>query len=80
MTKYYATYFAKDNIRINCLSPGGIFNGQDEKFVAKYNRLTPLGRMGKPNEIVGASLFLASNASSYITGQCLVVDGGWTAW
>lgn len=80
MTKYFATYFAKNNIRINCISPGGIFDGQNKNFVKKYNKLTPLGRMGEPKEIVGASLFLASSTSSYMTGQCLVIDGGWTTW
>jgi NAD(P)-dependent dehydrogenase (short-subunit alcohol dehydrogenase family) len=80
MTKYFATYFAKDNIRVNCMSPGGIFDGQDERFVKNYTKLTPLGRMGEPEDIVGAALFLASDASSYITGHNLVVDGGWTTW
>ncbi|MFC1815078.1 SDR family oxidoreductase, partial [Thermodesulfobacteriota bacterium] len=80
MTKYFATYFSKDNIRVNCISPGGIFDGQDERFVKKYIKLTPLGRMGEPEDIIGASLFLASEASSYITGQNLVIDGGWTTW
>jgi NAD(P)-dependent dehydrogenase (short-subunit alcohol dehydrogenase family) len=80
MTKYFATYFSKDNIRANCISPGGIFDGQDKAFVKKYTKLTPLKRMGEPVDIIGMTLFLASDASAYITGQNLVVDGGWTAW
>lgn len=80
MTRYFATYFAKYGIRINCISPGGIFNKQDERFVKKYSQLVPLGRMGNAEEVTGAVLFLASHSSSYITGHCLMVDGGWTAW
>ena len=81
MTKYFATYFAKDNIRINCISPGGVYDNHDERFVKKYEQLTPLGRMAKSDEIVGSTLFLASEkASSYVTGHCLMVDGGWTTW
>ena len=80
MTKYFASYFAKYNIRVNCISPGGIFNHQNPKFVQKYAQLTPLGRMGQPNELVGVSLLLSSDASSYMTGECILADGGWTAW
>lgn len=80
MTKYFATYFAKYNVRINCICPGGIFNKHDKAFVNNYSRLVPLGRMARPEEIIGGTLFLSSNASSYITGDCLMVDGGWTAW
>ncbi len=80
MTKYFATYFAKYNVRINCICPGGIFNKQNKKFIKKYSQLVPLGRMGNAEEVAGAALFLASDSSSYITGHCLMVDGGWTAW
>lgn len=80
MTKYFATYFAKYNIKVNCISPGGIFNHQDSNFVKRYGEHTPLGKMGKPNDITGVALFLASESSSYITGQNILVDGGWTAW
>ena len=79
-TKYLATYYAKYNIRANVISPGGIFDNQPASFVEKYSRKTPLGRMGYPGEIVGAVIYLASDASSYVTGQNLMVDGGWTAW
>jgi len=79
-TKYLATYYAKYNIRANSISPGGIFDNQPPAFVEKYSHKTPLGRMGNPEDIAGAVVFLASDASSYVTGQNLMVDGGWTAW
>ncbi|OGS04069.1 MAG: hypothetical protein A2251_05290 [Elusimicrobia bacterium RIFOXYA2_FULL_47_53] len=78
-TKYMAAYFAKYNIRANVVSPGGIFNNQHKTFVRNYCAKTPLGRMGKPADIASAVLFLSSDASSYITGQNLIIDGGWTA-
>jgi len=80
MTKYFATYFAKYNVRVNCICPGGIFDSQNEIFVNQYVKQVPLGRMAMANEIVGPALFLASEISSYITGHCLMVDGGLTAW
>jgi NAD(P)-dependent dehydrogenase (short-subunit alcohol dehydrogenase family) len=80
LTKYIAVYFGADSIRANVISPGGIYDNQALSFVEKYSRKTPLGRMGKPHEIVGAVIYLASDASSYVTGQNIVVDGGWTAW
>lgn len=79
LSKYLATYYAKDNIRVNCVSPGGIFDKQPDTFAEKYLAKTPLGRMGTPNDLVGAVLYLASDASSYVTGHNLIVDGGWTA-
>lgn len=79
-TKYLATYYAKYNIRVNALSPGGIFDNQHASFVEKYSQKTPLGRMATPNEIVGGVIYLVSDASSYVTGHNLVIDGGWTAW
>ncbi len=80
LTNYLATYYAKHKVRANTVSPGGIFDNQPPSFVEKYSRKTPLGRMGSPEEIVGAIVFLASDAASYVTGQNLMVDGGWTAW
>lgn len=80
LTKYIATYYGKYNIRANSVSPGGIYDRQPESFVKRYSEKTPLGRMGNPSDIVGAVIFLASEASSYITGHNLVVDGGWTIW
>lgn len=78
LTKYFASYFGKFNVRVNCISPGGVYRNEDPKFVKNYNRLTPLGRMAKPDDIVMPVLFLASEGSKYITGHNLLVDGGWT--
>lgn len=79
LTRYFASYYGAHGIRFNTLCPGGIFDGQPAEFVRQYERRTPLGRMGRPDEIASAALFLASPASSYITGTTFMVDGGWTA-
>lgn len=81
-TKYLATYLAPFNIRVNCLAPGGISNDvcQEPDFVERYKKNTPLGRMGNPEDLVGPIIFLISDASCYVTGEVLLVDGGWTAW
>lgn len=78
-TRYLASYYGKQNIRINCVSPGGIFDNQHSSFVTRYNAKVPMGRMGTPEDIAPAVSFMLSDEARYVTGQNLVVDGGWTA-
>ena len=79
LTRYLSTVLAP-KIRVNAITPGGVERGQNPKFQERYVYRTPLGRMASEEDYKGASLYLASDLSQYVTGQNLVVDGGWTAW
>lgn len=79
-TRYLSTYLAPYNIRVNTISPGGIFNHQPQEFVEKYCEKVPLKRMADPSDIVGTLIFLVSDASEYIIGQNIIVDGGLSVW
>ena len=81
LTRFLAAYWGDNNIRVNCISPGGLAHpGENEEFLQRYSARVPLGRKGGLDDVSGAVVYLASDASNYVTGHNLVVDGGWTAW
>jgi len=80
LTQYLASYWGAQGVRTNAITPGGVFSGQNETFVHNYAQRVPLGRMAQREDIVNGMVFLASDASSYLNGHNLVVDGGWTVW
>ncbi len=79
-TRYIATFYCNDNIRCNAIVPHGIYNNHDEAFLKNFSKMSPMGRMCEREELEGPFIFLSSDASSYMTGSVLMVDGGWTAW
>jgi NAD(P)-dependent dehydrogenase (short-subunit alcohol dehydrogenase family) len=79
-TRFIATLYAKDNIRCNAIAPHGIINNHETQFIQNFSKLSPMGRMCNKEELDGPFLFLSSDASSYMTGETIILDGGWSSW
>ena len=80
LTKYLGAYWGKHNVRVNCVTPHGVFNHQEDSFIERFSSMSPLKRMSEAEEVIGAIIYLLSDASSYATGSNVLVEGGWTAW
>jgi NAD(P)-dependent dehydrogenase (short-subunit alcohol dehydrogenase family) len=80
LSKYLSTYWAKDNIRVNMITPHGVWNNHEEVFENNFSKLSPMGRLSSNYEVAGGLVYLLSDASSYVTGHNLIIDGGWTVW
>ena len=79
LTRYLSVYWANKNIRVNTLTLGGVYNNQDDEFLKNYTTRVPMKRMANPDDIIGAIIYLSTDASKYTTGSNLIIDGGWTA-
>jgi NAD(P)-dependent dehydrogenase (short-subunit alcohol dehydrogenase family) len=80
LTMYLSSYWAAKGVRVNAITPGGVYSGQNETFNQRYSQRVPMGRMGKASDLCGALTYLMSDAADYVTGQNIAVDGGWTVW
>ncbi len=80
LTKYLGSYWASRGVRVNAVTPHGVWNNHEDEFVKRFSAMSPMNRLSKSDEVVGGVIYLASEASSYVTGSNLLIEGGWTAW